>query len=47
MTVNDSVHVLFSIASGIAAPSRIRELDYDVFLGLQFFPQACNIPAGR
>jgi hypothetical protein len=36
--LNDSFHVLVSIASGIKEPSGAGELDYDIFLGLQFFP---------
>ena len=38
MTVTDSLHVLFSIATGIEEPSGAGQLEYDVFLGLQFFP---------
>jgi hypothetical protein len=38
MTVTDSLHLLFSIATGIEAPSGAGKLDYDIFLGLQFFP---------
>ena len=38
MTVTDSLHVLFSIATGIEEPNGAGQLDYDVFLGLQFFP---------
>ena len=36
--LKDSFHLLFSIATGIKEPSGAGELDYDVFLGLQFFP---------
>lgn len=34
--LNDSFHVLFSMATGIKEPSGAGKLDYDVFLGLQF-----------
>ena len=37
-TLNDSFHLLFSIATGIEEPSGAGELDYDIFLGLQYFP---------
>jgi len=37
-TLTDSLHLLFSIATGIREPNGAGELDYDVFLGLQFFP---------
>ena len=36
--LNDSLHLLFSIATGIKEPSGAGKLDYDIFLGLQFFP---------
>lgn len=36
--LNDSLHVLFSIATGLKEPRGAGKLDYDVFLGLQFFP---------
>ena len=36
--LNDSLHLLFSSATGIKEPSGAGKLDYDIFLGLQFFP---------
>ena len=36
--LSDSIHLLFSIATGIQEPSGAGELDYDTFLGLQVFP---------
>ena len=36
--LSDSIHLLFSIATGIQEPSGAGELDYDIFLGLQVFP---------
>lgn len=36
--LNDSFHLLFSIATGIEEPSGAGYLDYDIFLGLQYFP---------
>jgi len=36
-TLSDSFHLLFSIATGIREPSGAADLDYDVFLGLQYF----------
>lgn len=35
--VTESFHVLFSMATGLREPSRDDKLDYDVFLGFQFF----------
>lgn len=37
-TLTDSVHLLFSVATGIQEPRGAGKLDYDLFLGLQFFP---------
>lgn len=37
-TLTDSLHLLFSIATGLKEPSDADKLDYDVFLGLQYFP---------
>ena len=37
-TLTDSLHLLFSIATGIREPNGAGELDYDVFFGLQYFP---------
>jgi len=34
--LTESVHLLFSVATGLSEPSGEDELDYDVFLGLQF-----------
>lgn len=38
-TLTGSVHLLFSVATGIQEPRGAGELDYDLFLGLQFFPR--------
>ncbi len=35
--ITDDFHVLFSVATGISEPTRAEELNYDAFLGLQFF----------
>ena len=34
---NDSLHLLFSMATGLHEPSGEDKLDYDIYLGLQFF----------
>jgi hypothetical protein len=36
-TIAEDLHLLFSTATGLREPSGEDELDYDVFLGLQFF----------
>lgn len=36
--LTNSLHLLFSVATGVREPGGAADLDYDVFLGLQFFP---------
>lgn len=36
-TVTESVHVLFSIATGLREPNSVDKLDYDMFIGIQYF----------
>lgn len=36
-SVTESFHILFSMATGLREPSGEDELDYDLFLGFQFF----------
>jgi len=33
----EDLHLLFSAATGLREPDGEEELDYDIFLGLQFF----------
>jgi hypothetical protein len=35
--LTDSVHLLFSAATGLREPDDVEALDYDLYFGIQFF----------
>lgn len=37
-TLTDSVHLLFSAATGLREPAAQEKLDYDLYFGVQYFP---------
>lgn len=38
VAMTEAMHFLFSVGSGLSRPSGEEKLDYDVYLGLQYFP---------
>jgi hypothetical protein len=37
-TITEKLHLLFSAASGLQEADKSEQLDYDIYLGIQYFP---------